>query len=76
MQGTVTKRYVIMKHGRPVGVFTPWEMQKTELKKKGTQKPWGILEELKKLQFKSDDPHLSEHIDEIAYGIGRNTYPD
>lgn len=33
VQGKVSKRYVIMKHGRPVGVFTPWEVYKKLVKK-------------------------------------------
>lgn len=33
VQGTVTKRYVIMKHGKPIGVFTPWEAYKKLVKK-------------------------------------------
>ena len=80
VQGRVSKRYIIMKHGRPIGVFTPWEVQKQLLEKKAVIKANGkkektFFEELKELQFNSGDPHLSENVDEIVYGIGRNTYP-
>ncbi len=76
VQGTVTKRYVIMKHGRPIGVFTPWEMQKKELKKTAELKPWLWLDILRKNQQPIGDGNITEEIDDIVYGIGRNTQPD
>jgi hypothetical protein len=33
LKGASKKRYIIMKHGIPIGVFTPWEMQKQSMKK-------------------------------------------
>jgi hypothetical protein len=70
--GKTFKQYVIMKHGKPVGVFTPWEAQKKELKQ---QYPGSFWDWVKENQF-AGDPDLSQHIDEIAYGIGRDTIPD
>ena len=70
--GTSFKQYVIMKHGKPVGVFTPWEAQKTELKQKDRG---SFLDWMKANQF-DGDPDLSQRIDEIVYGIGRNSVPD
>jgi prevent-host-death family protein len=31
MKSNTKKRYIIMKHGKPLGVFTPWELQKKEM---------------------------------------------
>ncbi|MDG1949641.1 MAG: hypothetical protein P8J32_02325 [bacterium] len=31
MKSTTKKRYIIMKHGKPLGVFTPWELQKKDM---------------------------------------------
>ncbi|MBI4435667.1 hypothetical protein HY630_03275 [Candidatus Uhrbacteria bacterium] len=70
--GTSFKQYVIMKHGKPIGVFTPWEAQKTEMKK---GYPGSFLDWLKANQF-SGGPDLTQRIDEIVYGIGRDSVPD
>ncbi len=35
------KRYVIMKHGKPIGVFTPWEAQKKLM----DNKAWSMLDD-------------------------------
>ncbi|MBI4591945.1 hypothetical protein HY733_00660 [Candidatus Uhrbacteria bacterium] len=69
---TSFKQYVIMKHNKPIGVFTPWEAQKKELKQ---GYPGIFWDELKKARF-AGDPHLTDKIDEIVYGIGRNSVPD
>ncbi|MCR4314163.1 MAG: hypothetical protein NUV84_02875 [Candidatus Uhrbacteria bacterium] len=69
---TSFKQYVIMKHGKPVGIFTPWEAQKTEMKQ---GYPGSFWEEAKKHRF-SGPADLSQRIDEIVYGIGRDTVPD
>jgi hypothetical protein len=66
------KQYVIMKHGKPIGVFTPWEVKKKELKQTHPGSFWDALE---KHSFRGD-PNLSEKIDEIVYGIGPNSIPD
>jgi hypothetical protein len=34
VQCETLKRYLIMKHGRPIGMFTPWGTLKEELKKR------------------------------------------
>lgn len=73
VQGTVTKRYVIMKHGKPIGVFTPWEVQKKIMKDEEEKKPWLWLDVLKKNQQPIGDGNITEEIDNIVYGIGRNT---
>lgn len=70
--GKSFKRYVIMKHGKPVGVFTPWEAQKKELKK---GYPGSFWDWAKANQF-AGGPDLTQRIDEIVYGIGRNSIPD
>lgn len=70
--GTSFKQYVIMKHGKPVGVFTPWEAQKTELKH---GYPGIFWDTAKKYAFKGG-PDLTQKIDEIVYGIGRDSVPD
>ena len=75
VQGTVTKRYVIMKHGKPIGVFTPWEVQKKILKKEQEQKPWLLLDVLRKNQQPIGEGNITDEIDEIVYGIGRNAQP-
>ncbi len=36
------KRYVIMKHGRPIGVFSPWSAAKEEVLG-SAENPWGFL---------------------------------
>lgn len=36
------KRYIIMKHGRPIGMFIPWDMVKQELLQ-DTGNPWAFL---------------------------------
>lgn len=71
--GTSFKQYVIMKHSKPIGVFTPWEAQKTEMKQAQPQSFW---DELEKHKFSSGIPNLSQKIDEIVYGIGRDTVSD
>jgi hypothetical protein len=50
VQGKTVKRYVIMKHGKPIGVFTSWEMQKMELKQKkdSEMQKWLLLDEMSK----------------------------
>lgn len=54
--------YTIVRHGKPVGSFTPYRnAPKKEL----------TLADLKKVRFHSGDKHLSEKIDEIVYGISR-----
>jgi len=35
------KRYVIMKHNKPIGVFTPWQTQKKLM----DNKPWSMLDD-------------------------------
>ncbi len=39
---TGKKRYIIMKHGRPIGMFSPWNVVKEEVLKDG-ENPWGFL---------------------------------
>jgi len=63
--GTSFKQYVIMKHGRPIGVFTPWEAQKKELKQENPGSFWGARENH---TFRGD-PNLSQKIDEMMHGI-------
>lgn len=70
--GKSFKQYVIMKHGKPVGVFTPWEAQKKELKQ---GYPGIFWDWLKANQFHGE-PDLTQRIDEIVYGIGRDSVPD
>ena len=68
--GKTFKQYVIMKHGKPIGVFTPWEAQKHELKQEYPGSFWDALEAY---QFHSGDGTLSKRIDEIVYGIKPKT---
>ncbi len=35
------KRYVIMKHGRPIGVFSPWNVAKEEILG-SSENSWGL----------------------------------
>lgn len=37
------KKYLIMKHGKPVGMFTPWGIVKKETLQEGDAS-WSILE--------------------------------
>ena len=37
------KKYLIMKHGKPVGMFSPWEMVKKDTLPEG-ETPWSILD--------------------------------
>jgi hypothetical protein len=67
-----SKQYIVMKRNKPIGIFTPWETQK----KKSKAKPGSFWDELEKLQFSSGETDLSQRIDEICYGIGRDTFPD
>ena len=69
--GKAFKQYVIMKHGKPIGVFTPWEAQKKELKEKY---PGSFWDWTKTNQF-AGEPDLTQRIDEIVYGIGRDSVP-
>lgn len=69
---TSFKQYVIMKHSKPIGVFTPWEAQKKELKQ---GYPGIFWDTAKKYEF-AGDPDLTQKIDEIVYGIGRDSVPD
>jgi len=39
---TSKKRYVIMKHGRPIGVFSSWDVAKDEVLG-SLENPWGFL---------------------------------
>lgn len=43
VQGDGLKRYLIMKHGRPIGMFTPWESLKDELKKRKDEQSKQLL---------------------------------
>ncbi len=72
VSGTSFKQYVIMKHNKPIGIFTPWEAQKEELKQ---GYPGSFWDSVKENQF-AGDPDLSQRIDEIVYGIGRDSVPD
>ena len=50
-QGTVEKRYIIMRHGKPIGIFTSWELVKKAMAKQKIQKThqtW--LDELRKFE--------------------------
>lgn len=71
--GKSFKQYVIMKHGKPIGVFTPWEAQKREMKQ---GYPGSFVDWLKKNASPIGDGTLSQRIDEIVYGIGRDSVPD
>ena len=62
----IQKEYLIVRHGKPIGIFTPLDQTVT---KTTTGKPGSAIEGLKKLRFKSGDPGLSQRIDEIVYGI-------
>lgn len=65
----------ILKHGKVVGVFSPPEVVK-EVQEAAEKKQRRIaFEELKKGRFRGGVT-LSEDIDEVVYGIGRNTIPD
>ncbi|MBI4438115.1 hypothetical protein HY631_04155 [Candidatus Uhrbacteria bacterium] len=76
VQGKVSKRYVIMKHGKPIGVFTPWEVQKKDLKKSSGQQPWLWLDVLKKNQQPIGKGNITDEIDDIVYGLERNALSD
>lgn len=69
---TSFKQYVVMKHGKPIGVFTPWEAQKNEMKQ---GYPGSFLDWTKANQF-DGEPDLSQRVDEIVYGITRDSVPD
>lgn len=71
--GNASKRYVIMKHSKPIGVFTPWEAQKKELKQ---GYPGLFWDEMEKLRGPIGNGNLTQKIDEIVYGIGRESVPD
>lgn len=69
---TSFKQYVIMKHSKPIGIFTPWEAQKKEMKQ---GYPGSFWDWAKANQF-AGGPDLTQRIDEIVYGIGRDSVPD
>ena len=71
--GKTFKQYVVMKHGKPIGVFTPWEAKKKELKRGYPDSFWDTLETY---QFHSGDGMLSQRIDEIVYGVKPETVSD
>ncbi|PJA45585.1 hypothetical protein CO174_02680 [Candidatus Uhrbacteria bacterium CG_4_9_14_3_um_filter_50_9] len=37
------KKYLIMKHGKPIGMFTPWKVVKEETLPE-SDSPWAILD--------------------------------
>jgi hypothetical protein len=37
------KKYLIMKHGKPIGMFTPWKVVKEETLPEN-ESPWAILD--------------------------------
>lgn len=39
---TENKRYIVMKHGRPIGVYSSWDAVKKEVLKDNSD-PWGFL---------------------------------
>lgn len=60
----------ILKHGKPVGVFSPPEVAATMEAEEEKKQRRIRFEELKKATFKGGKT-LSNNIDEIVYGIGR-----
>lgn len=64
------KRLLIMKHGKPLGVFIPYDMHEEQ-----TGKPGSAIDGLVKLRFNSGEKNLSQRIDEIVYGATRNSMP-
>jgi len=39
------KKYLIMKHGKPIGLFTPWDIAKKETLSE-TETAWSVLDKL------------------------------
>jgi hypothetical protein len=66
------KQYVVMKHGKPVGIFTPWEAQKKEMRQ---GYPGSLVDWLKANQF-AGESNFTQRIDEMVNGIGRDSVPD
>lgn len=74
-----SKQYMIVNHGKPIGVFIPYEAQpndewwKPYASEIPAEKPKKrmTLKDLEKYRFHSGEKHLSQRIDEIVYGIKR-----
>lgn len=69
-QKGVNTRYTIVRHGKPIGLFTPYSEDGTYPFPSG-QKKRVTLADLEALRFHSGEKNLSNSIDEIAYGISR-----
>lgn len=71
------KEYTIFNHGKPVGVYTPFEIYKKNIRTLKQTEPQKqkkkrvTIEDLEKLTFDSGEANLGEQIDKIVYGIGR-----
>ncbi|MFA6475720.1 MAG: hypothetical protein WCV88_06055 [Patescibacteria group bacterium] len=76
------RRYVVMNHGRALGIFTPvpvqqkddeeWWKEYEDMEPLKEPKKFLTLSELrKKYSFRSGEKHLSQRIDEIVYGVKR-----
>ncbi len=72
-QKKTRKRFLVMRHGKPIGVFIPYDHIMREQK---TGEPWSAIDGLVALRFKSGENNLSQRIDEIVYGISRESMPD
>jgi hypothetical protein len=73
-----SKRYTIMKHGKPVAIVIPypvvaedwWQGIENVVEPEIKPKKHLTLEEFrKKHSFHSGEKHLSQRIDEIVYGV-------
>lgn len=71
-QRKTPKRFLVMRHGKPIGVFIPYD---NIAKKQKTGKPGSAIDGLMKLRFNSGETDLSQRIDEICYGITRESLP-
>ena len=64
VQRPKAQQYTILRHGQPVGVFTP-TLKKTTKKKRVS------IDDLIAAGFTTRNPRLSQEIDEIIYGTNK-----
>ncbi len=65
-------RYTVVRHGKPIGLFTPYsEDDLCPLPSEKKQKKRITLADLETLRFHSGEKNLSKSVDSIVYGVSR-----
>ncbi len=67
---TANKVIIIANHGKPEGVFVPYEKWEQQQKHKSQTFTW---EDVEQYSFGGGSPNMSTDIDKILYGSGNKT---